>query len=504
MVNYNESLSMATQTDPFQQFLASIGANRLDSAGRPIGSTGGAVAINQDQERQLAQFRAPAQASGGPVAPAALAQGQAGPAQANPLDFLNKTFGTNFGAPTQNMATRQATDAQPAMRQLAGSFEQMGDVRQAAIVAKQIQDAGINLDPTQPGYEAQQRAAEGIWRRVNAAKQPGQENSFLPPGNAYMGGGPAPTGADVLAAGGQPVTGYGGTQISGQRGPNGNNQFFLKQGPQPPAGLNSRPTPVTSRSPSQAAMDLLGVPLDRRPSGVDTNPPVQTPAQAPIDPLKAAQSDYRNAVAAAGSRGPKLALEQGFMEDPNRPGSTIPIPGSDAERKRQTEAAVNQTRDTQAWDQANSVVSRVNQILPRLNSLTTGPMAALTKGIPGAPAFNVEEMKKPIQSALTLDTIADMRAASKNGASGLGQITEKELNMLNTAVENLNLAQGEDAVRKALINVRNSFIRAKAGMEAGRLDPNDQKGAYRIAAVKWALANPNNPKAEQILTLENN
>jgi hypothetical protein len=239
---------MATpQQDPYQQFLASIGAARLDSAGRPVGSTGGAVAINQDQEQQLRSFQQPrGYASGGQVV-----QG------ANPLDFLNKTFGTNIGAPKQGIAMQQATDSLAPTVQMGQAFQDLGEQNQAAVIAQRIKDAGLNLTPGLPGFNQQKQAAEGIYRQVMSQNQAQQGNAFMRPGNAYMGGGPAPTGADVLAAGGQPVTGYGGTQISGQAGPNGNNQFFLKQGPQPPAGISSRPAPVQQPAQVQQGPDPL-------------------------------------------------------------------------------------------------------------------------------------------------------------------------------------------------------------------------------------------------------
>jgi hypothetical protein len=237
---------MATQADPFQQFLASIGANRLDSAGRPVGSTGGAVAVSPDQEQQLAQFRAPAQASGGPVAAAAPAQGQGAPTQANPLSKLNSALGLNIGAPFQGAALRQATDSMPAATQMAGAFGQLDETRKAALIAQRIQDAGINLDPTQPGFEAQKRAAEGIYNSMQGG-QPG--GMFTPqPITAY-----APTGLRdrAIGANGGEVAGAGGVMVS-TRGTNaeGGNRFMLRSGPKPPDGLTGRPAPV--QQPVQA------------------------------------------------------------------------------------------------------------------------------------------------------------------------------------------------------------------------------------------------------------
>jgi hypothetical protein len=496
MVNYNEFLSMATQADPFQQFLQSIGAARLDSAGRPVGITGGAVAVSPDQERQLAQFQQPQGSASG-------VQGAPPATQANPLAKLNSALGLSIGMAYEGSQLRQATDAMPAGVQVAGAMSQQNDQNRAAIFAQKMQESGGMPVLGSPDFSERSRAAELMYQKIYG--QP-ESNTFMQPRNAYMGGPGGPNASQVLAAGGKELTGFGGTQISGQAGPNGN-RFFLRQGPTPPAGLASRPAPSTlpASGPSTAATNYLrtgSAPVINEEQVTATVEQVQ-PAQAAQRPsaLQSAQQQYNQTIAAMSAPKTKLALEQGFMEDPNRPGTTIPIPGSDAERKRQAEATANTERENQATERANGVVAKVNEILPQLNSLTTGPMAAVTRGIPGTPAYNVEELKKPIQSALTIDTLSAMRAASKNGASGFGQLTDKELNLLNTAVENLNTAQGEDAVRKALVSVRNSFIRAKAGMEGGRLDPSDRGNASRISAIKWALANPNDPRSDKILTL---
>jgi hypothetical protein len=237
---------MATQTDPYQQFLASIGANRLDSAGRPVGSTGGAVAINQDQEQQLASMRQPQGVpAGGAQAP-----------QTNPLSKLNSALGLNIGMAYEGSKLRQATDAMPAGVQVAGALGQQNDQNRAAIFAQQMQERGGMPVAGSPNFAEQSRTAELMYQKIYGQGQQG--GTFMPQGrDAYMGGGPAPTGTQVIAAGGQPVTGYGGTQISGQVGPNGNNQFFLKQGPQPPAGISSRPAPVQQPTQAQQGSDPL-------------------------------------------------------------------------------------------------------------------------------------------------------------------------------------------------------------------------------------------------------
>jgi hypothetical protein len=228
---------MATKpVDPIQAYLASIGATGFDPNGRPVGSTGGLVSLSPDQEQQLAGFRQPQQA---PVQ------------QANPMDNLNRMLGTSIGQrPQQDQAILSRQDP---MTQIAVGIGEAEKQQKAAMWNQAVARAGINFDPNAPDAQRQNAMAGQIWEKINAKGA----NAFLPGPNAYMGGGPAPTGAEVLAAGGQEVVGYGGTLISGQAGPNGN-QFMLRQGPGSGQFMPQavQPSSAPAQAPQQAANGL--------------------------------------------------------------------------------------------------------------------------------------------------------------------------------------------------------------------------------------------------------
>jgi hypothetical protein len=463
------------QQDPYQQFLASIGAARLDSAGRPIGSTGGSVAMSPGQEQQLAQFRAPAQASGGPVAPAAPTQGQGAPAQANPLDFLNKTFGTNIGAPKQGIAMQQATDSLAPTVQMGQAFQDLGEQNQAAVIAQRIKDAGLNLTPGLPGFNQQKQAAEGIYRQVMSQNQAQQGNAFMRPGNAYMGEGPAPTGAQVLAAGGEPVTGYGGTQISGRAGPNGNNQFFLKQGPQPPAGISSRPAPVQQPAQVQQGPDPLVdaqrqyrdavTPRvkDNAPSGYRSNPDgtLSYIPGGPADPSRSAPAK------------PNLGTDQEMGPD----GRARFIPGSKGEVDANEQASKAQLRQRNAVENARSVVGFIDKALPEVGYLTAGVGAAALAKLPHTSARDLAAKLDTIRANIGFDRLQQMRMESPTGGA-LGQIAVKELEFLQAVKGNLDNWQSPAELIGNLIQIRDSyerFLMANSGFDP---DNAEQRGAF--------------------------
>lgn len=280
-VGYNPPQAPQQDQDPVRAFLSGIGAAGLNENGQPIGSTGGLISINNDQYGQLQRLMQPAPA----VNRAGSMDRSQGAIGANPFATLNKTLGLNLGAPFEGSAMKQATDSLPAMTQVAGAMAGMGEQDMAARFAQRMQETGGMPIPGTPEFQARSRAAENIYNQMQ-----GQPSAFMPtPQNpqkmAYMGDNPGPTGQQVLAAGGQELTGYGGTKISGQAGPNGN-QFFLRQNPatafMPPSRPAQPSQPAAPAQPSamqqaagqyQQAVASLTAPREpAAPSGYRANP----------------------------------------------------------------------------------------------------------------------------------------------------------------------------------------------------------------------------------------
>jgi hypothetical protein len=223
-------------SDEIDSFLRDNGAASFDSNGRPVGSTGGMVSLNEEQERRLGRLR------GGQ-------QGQ----PTNPLAKLNEVLGLRIGEPYMGSAVRQVADSLPAGQQMAGALKDQSEAHKAAEVARMLQERGGLPHPGHQDFNTQRKVAEAVFNKVYS---PAPSSSFLPK-PVYMGGGLAPTGEEVLSENGGLVTGYGGTQISGTRGVNGGpNRFLLSQNPDTvPAGNSFFPKPASA--PSAAAMKFL-------------------------------------------------------------------------------------------------------------------------------------------------------------------------------------------------------------------------------------------------------
>lgn len=66
--------------------------------------------------------------------------------------------------------------------------------------------------------------------------------------------------------------------------------------------------------------------------------------------------------------------------------------------------------------------------------VTSGPYAQVAKNIYGTDAATLDDLMKGYQSDTVLSTLGDMKMQSRTGASGLGQVTEKEIDLLQNAL----------------------------------------------------------------------
>lgn len=407
---------------------------------------------------------------------------------------VNMATGNIFGIPPAR-GVGTAIASAPVAVQVAGELAGLDDAGRVAAYQQRLAEAGINLDPSNqtPGdYQAAVGGARGLYDQVFGGGLPqtsGPVQSFAPTGLRDQ----------AIAAGGAPVWGQGDVLASAVPKSGGGTAFSLMQASRTGGapGLAASPTNPIAPQAGTGANPLSRLPV----SGQPQPSAYQANAQAFRDHVVSQQT------AAGLSKG----LEPGYMIDPEHPNAVKPIPGSMAELKlkqaqqemttKQAEGEESQRAiqeaGRQAVEKAQIVTKTINKIIPQLDRLTTGPIAALTEAIPGTPAYNVGKLKDTVVANIGLKELKSMKEASKNGASGMGALSEKELAVLETSLGNLKLGQDTKQVAQAMRDVRNSFYRWRATYKAGQ--GNDPQ---RIAAVKWALSHEKDPRAEQILAMD--
>lgn len=179
--------------------------------------------------------------------------------------------------------------------------------------------------------------------------------------------------------------------------------------------------------------------------------------------------------------------------------------GSKAVAKRQEEQAAEQERSKQLIDASNIVIEKIDKILPIVDKWESGVLAAnaraLEKKIGGSDVFAVEELKAPILANIATEKLQAMRAASKNGASGFGQLSIRELDLLEKSRGSLESSQDPKQLVDVYKDIKNHFLVLRATQRMGLIDPATAtpRDIQNQNAVKWAINNLKDPRAIKIL-----
>lgn len=348
----------------------------------------------------------------------------------------------------------------------------------------------------------------------------------------------APTGLRerAIAAGGAPVTGFGGAQVSAAPNARGGMGFNLTQGVVPQAPMDPNPTPTAMnflqtgvapenpgafpRMGGQPASTSVPASPFQQPNNaifkqnqpglanyIPKGNPEQIKAQlAVIQPLQKMQQEQveRNAIAAAHAPNVKDGLNAylaaggrdiGVIDSFKKNAlaeQNFKLKQGAAETKAADAAKAEQQNIARVTETSDNVIGTIDKILPKVNWNTVGPIGSVKSHISGTDAYDLAQLRDTVKSNVGLTQLQQMRDASKTGASGFGQLSEKELDVLQSSIASLDQAQRPEQFRDALTKVRNHFAAWKTSFEAGQkasagnLTPQEQ--ARAILAIRRASA----------------
>jgi DNA-binding CsgD family transcriptional regulator len=114
--------------------------------------------------------------------------------------------------------------------------------------------------------------------------------------------------------------------------------------------------------------------------------------------------------------------------------------------------------------QADTVLSKITDILPTINGLNTG-LASLASKIPGTPQYNLSAQLDTIKSNVGFAALQAMRAASPTGGA-LGQVSEQENRLLQSTLASLDQGQSADQLKANLAKVQQHFENLKKILNA--------------------------------------
>lgn len=139
-------------------------------------------------------------------------------------------------------------------------------------------------------------------------------------------------------------------------------------------------------------------------------------------------------------------------------GELRPIPGGPAAIKQEEAQTARTNAARNAREKAQSVVQEIDNLVPRIGGMTSGFFGNLSSGIGGTPAADVRADLTKIQANVAFNALQAMREASKTGGA-LGQVSERELALLQAEIAALGQEQSPDQLKRNLEKVKEHFVR---------------------------------------------
>jgi hypothetical protein len=162
------------------------------------------------------------------------------------------------------------------------------------------------------------------------------------------------------------------------------------------------------------------------------------------------------------------SLSKDYRYGPN--GEAEPIPGTPAAQKiavQQRKALSTVTQMEAASKDVNAAIDRALQLTdPQQGAFgTTGLVGGLAKNFGGNAARDLAAALNTISGNIGFDKLAEMRANSPTGGA-LGNVSERELELLASVVASLDQGQSDEQVRANLLRVREHYKRVIRDMRA--------------------------------------
>lgn len=155
------------------------------------------------------------------------------------------------------------------------------------------------------------------------------------------------------------------------------------------------------------------------------------------------------------------------------------------ENKRQSEAASKEQSAQQAMQKAQIVKKKIDEAIALSGITSTGIGGQLMSHVSGSKAKNLRAALDTIKANLGFDQLMSMKSASKNGASGLGALSDNEMLLLTSLSGKLDpdapeqLASNLLALKEKYSNFNNAL-----GFEGGSqqiVQRNKKTGQVRIS-----------------------
>lgn len=208
--------------------------------------------------------------------------------------------------------------------------------------------------------------------------------------------------------------------------------------------------------------------------------------------------DYQSELKKAGATnvtvggGKYGTIPQGYMLQEGADGARlVPIPGGPAEAEMAKVQSAAQAKQEQGQRTGNIITQDIDRAISMINEspmLTTGVGGQLLSSVGGTSARDVSGLLDTVKANAGFDKLQAMRDASPTGGA-LGQVTERELALLQAAIGSLEQSQSQRQLVENLVRVRaiySAIIDGPQGMQqgGGAQSGGRPSGGYRILGVE--------------------
>jgi len=161
-------------------------------------------------------------------------------------------------------------------------------------------------------------------------------------------------------------------------------------------------------------------------------------------------------------------MVQGRDEQGNITYQVMPIPGSQAAAEVEQAAAAKAAAREGGIKTAGVVLTNIDEaqrIIAESKLPTSGFTGSMLKKIPGTAATDVGALVNTIKANIGFDKLQAMRDASPTGGA-LGQVSNQEIDFLQSTLNNLNQEQSQDQFNKQLQMLENQYLQTIAKFNA--------------------------------------
>lgn len=203
--------------------------------------------------------------------------------------------------------------------------------------------------------------------------------------------------------------------------------------------------------------------------------------------------NYQRGLKTAGADRSLGSIPPGYRvqyDQAGNPVQMVPVPGSPAAQEAQQAERAAQSKQQTTERYGNVVLEDIDRALKIINKsprTTTGVGGLVTSNLPGTSGYGLSKLIDTVKANAGFDRLQAMRDASPTGGA-LGQVSERELTFLQSAIGNLEQSQSQEQLVYNLQRVRSIYDEIINGPPEMR----QQQGAQASegttqSGVRWSI-----------------